>query len=194
MGFLSVLSFAHKLAAERLKPGGIAIDATAGTGADTLFLARTAGLRGRVFAFDIQEEALDLTRRRLAKEDGLAEVTLVHGSHDRMKSLIPAFYHGKASVVMFNLGYLPSESSDKTVITSPDSTLPALEAALEMLAPGGVITVVLYPGHDGGSREAAAVETWASSLPQRSAQAVMYRGIQRPDAPYLIALERKKTL
>ncbi|KKO53550.1 class I SAM-dependent methyltransferase [Paenibacillus sp. DMB20] len=194
MGFLSVLSFAHKLAAERLKPGGIAIDATAGTGADTLFLARTAGNRGRVFAFDIQEEALALTRQRLAKEDMLAEVTLFHGSHDRMKSLIPASYQGKASVVMFNLGYLPSETSDKTVITSPDSTIPALEAALEMLAPGGVITIVLYPGHDGGSLEAAAVEAWASSLPQRSAQAVMYRGIQRPDAPYLIALERKKTL
>ena len=32
MGFLSVLSFAHKLVSERLRPGDIALDATAGTG------------------------------------------------------------------------------------------------------------------------------------------------------------------
>ncbi|WP_106766640.1 class I SAM-dependent methyltransferase [Paenibacillus faecalis] len=196
MGFLSVLSFAHKLAAQRLQPGGIAIDATAGTGADTLFLAKTAGPRGRVFAFDIQKEALALTRQRLEKEpdETLAPISLHLGSHSLMKSTIPAEYHGKISVIMFNLGYLPTEQSDKQVITQTESTLTALEAALDLLLPGGVITVVLYPGHEGGSQEAAAVEAWASALPPRAAQAIMYRGIQRSDAPYLIALERKKRL
>ncbi|SMF74637.1 Predicted S-adenosylmethionine-dependent methyltransferase involved in cell envelope biogenesis [Paenibacillus uliginis N3/975] len=196
MGFLSVLSYAHKLATERLQPGGIAIDATAGTGADTLFLAKTTGPRGRVFAFDIQEEALTLTRQRFTKEpaEQLAEVSLHLASHSLMKSSIPAEYHGKVSVIMFNLGYLPADRSDKQIITLPESTLSALESSLEMLAPGGVVTVVLYPGHEGGRQEAAAVEDWASALSPRTAQAIMYRGIQRPDAPYLIALERKKTL
>lgn len=60
MGFLSVLSFAHKLIAERLPPGGRAIDATVGTGADTLFLAKAAGPRGGVYGFDIQPQALAL--------------------------------------------------------------------------------------------------------------------------------------
>lgn len=196
MGFLSVLSYAHKLAVERLQPGGIAIDATAGTGADTLFLAKTAGPRGRVFAFDIQEEALALTRQRLTKEsqDRLAQVSLHLDSHSSMKNSIPAEYHGKVSVIMFNLGYLPVDQSDKHIITLPESTLLALETSLELLAPGGVVTIVLYPGHEGGGQEAAAVEAWASALSQRTAQAIVYRGIQRPDAPYLIALERKKTL
>lgn len=60
MGFLSVLSFAHKLTAERLSTGGLAIDATVGTGADTLFLAKAAGPRGGVYGFDIQPQALAL--------------------------------------------------------------------------------------------------------------------------------------
>lgn len=196
MGFLSVLSFAHKLVAERLQPGGLAIDATAGTGADTLFLARTAGARGRVFAFDIQEEALQMTRQRLAGEAAgrLADVSLILGSHDKMRKHIPPACHGRIAAVMFNLGYLPSPTSDKGVITSPGSTVPALDAALELLAPGGIISVVVYPGHEGGSCEAEAVEAWASSLPRTAAQAVMYRGLQRHDAPYLIALERRKTV
>lgn len=60
MGFMSVLSFAHKLTAERLAPGGRAIDATVGTGSDTLFLAKAAGPRGGVYGFDIQHAALAL--------------------------------------------------------------------------------------------------------------------------------------
>lgn len=196
MGFLSVLSFAHKLAEGRLHAGGFAVDATAGTGADTLFLAKLAGPRGQVFAFDIQEEALELTERRLSKASGerLANVSLYQDSHSNMKESIPVEYHGKISVIMFNLGYLPSEQADKHIITMTDSTLLALESSLELLAPGGVVTIVLYPGHEGGEQEAAAVEAWASALPQRTAQAIVYRGIQRPNAPYLIALERKKPL
>lgn len=45
MGFLSVLSFAHKQIEGRLAPGDIAVDATVGTGADTAFLAKAAGLK-----------------------------------------------------------------------------------------------------------------------------------------------------
>lgn len=196
MGFLSVLSYAHKLVEGRLHSGGIAVDATAGTGADTLFLAKTAGPRGQVFAFDIQEEALKLTRERLSKDpsDRLAEVSLYQESHANMKSCIPNEYHGKVSVIMFNLGYLPSEQADKHIITLTDTTISALEASLDILAPGGIVTIVLYPGHEGGGQEAAAVESWASALSIRTAQAIIYRGIQRPNAPYLIALERKKPL
>ncbi|NMO96096.1 class I SAM-dependent methyltransferase [Paenibacillus lemnae] len=196
MGFLSVLSFAHKLVTERLAPGGIAIDATAGTGADTLFLAQKAGRSGKVFAFDIQEQALSITQERLAKAgtEPLAEVKLVHSSHAGMNDIIPASVHGKISAIMFNLGYLPAEGADKELITSPASTLPALDTALELLAPGGVITIVVYPGHPGGDQEARAVEEWCSSLSPLQAQTVMYRGLQRSEAPYLIAIERKKPL
>lgn len=196
MGFLSVLSFAHKLVSERLRPSDIAVDATAGTGADTLFLAKVTGIKGHVHAFDIQKQALVLTRNRLDKESPgtIAEVTLHHQSHALMKYCIPEHDHGRVGAIMFNLGYLPVDSSEKQIMTETASTLEALEVAIELLRPGGVITIVLYPGHRGGDAEADAVQAWAAKLPQRIVQTILYRGLQRAEAPYLIALERRKTL
>lgn len=193
MGFMSVLSFAHKLIGERLQPGERAIDATAGTGQDTLFLARACGRRGRVYAFDIQAEALSLARRRLEKEQDsrLAEVTLLERSHAEMEEALPADLHGRVGAVMFNLGYLPAEGADASVITLTQTTLTALEASLRLLRPKGIVTIVLYPGHQGGDEEADAVEKWASTLPPSAGQAIVYRQIQRPGAPYLIAVEKK---
>lgn len=196
MGFLSVLSFAHKLVAERLHPGDIALDATAGTGADTLYLAKCTGSKGKVYAFDIQEQALQLTRERLDKEPPgtLAEVSLLLQSHSLMRECVPEMEHGRMGAIMFNLGYLPSDSSDKRIMTETASTLTALEAAIELLRPGGIITIVLYPGHRGGDAEADAVQAWAGELPQHKVQTILYRGLQRSEAPYLIALERKKPI
>ncbi|WP_410769914.1 class I SAM-dependent methyltransferase [Fontibacillus sp. BL9] len=193
MGFLSVLSFAHKLAGERLQPGDIAVDATAGTGADTLFLAKACGPRGRVYAFDIQSEALALTRARLEKEISgtLSNVTLLQRSHAEMESALPLNIHGKLGAVMFNLGYLPADGVDKAVITNTESTLKALNEAVGLLKPRGILTVVLYPGHPGGDEEAAAVEAWAASLPQSAGQSILYRQPQKPASPYLIAFDKK---
>jgi hypothetical protein len=105
-----------------------------------------------VYAFDIQEQALQLTRDRLDKEPPgtLAEVTLHHQSHALMGECVPKYEHGRMGAIMFNLGYLPADSSDKRIMTETASTLTALEAAIELLRPGGIITIVLYPGHKGG--------------------------------------------
>ncbi|HEY4391312.1 MAG TPA: class I SAM-dependent methyltransferase [Paenibacillus sp.] len=193
MGFLSVLSYAHKLVADRLQPGDAAIDATAGTGADTLFLARACGCRGQVFAFDIQAEALRLTQERLDRESGdeLAQVTLLQRSHAEMKEQLPEAVHGQIGAVMFNLGYLPVEEADQSLITLPESTITALETAVSLIRPRGIVTVVLYPGHPGGDQEAETVHAWAANLPSSIGQTILYRQIQRPHAPYLIAIEKK---
>jgi tRNA1(Val) A37 N6-methylase TrmN6 len=193
MGFLSVLSYAHQLVAARVQPGDTAVDATVGTGADTLFLAKAADKRGRVYGFDIQQEALQLARRRLEENtsSSLAEVSLLLQGHEQMKEALPANLHGKVAAVMFNLGYLPSEGADPSVITHTDSTLAALEAALQLLRPRGILTVVLYPGHAGGSEEAEAVLQWASALPVSIGQSIIYRQLQRDTSPYLVAVEKK---
>lgn len=193
MGFQSVLSFAHRLISERLQPGESAVDATAGTGADTLFLAGICGARGHVYAFDIQPEALQLTQARLDKETALrlSPVTLLLESHANMRSALPAETYGRISAVMFNLGYLPASGADQAVITSPHSTIPALDQALELLRPRGILTAVLYPGHPGGREEAEMVEGWAAAMPQGRGQALMYRQPQKPDSPYLRLKESK---
>lgn len=193
MGFLSVLSFAHKQILERLRAGEAAIDATVGTGADTVFLAKAAGAKGRVYGFDIQEHALSLAEERLSREPAgsLASVSLFLQSHALMKDCIPPEEHGCIGAVMFNLGYLPAQLADKHIITETESTLQALDSALSLLRPKGIVTIVLYPGHAGGEAEAGAVTAWAAELPQ-DYQSVIYRQLQRSDAPYVIAVEKKR--
>lgn len=143
MGFMSVLSFAHKLISERLILGDRAIDATVGTGADTLFLAKTTGARGEVYGFDIQAAALKLAeeRLRLAREETplLSAVTLLERSHAEMAEAVPGNWPGTVGAVMFNLGYLPSSDADKNIITEPDSSIAALEASLQLLRPGELL-------------------------------------------------------
>ncbi|WP_424767178.1 class I SAM-dependent methyltransferase [Paenibacillus sp. sgz302251] len=193
MGFLSVLSMAHKWIAERTMPGDTVIDATAGTGVDTLALAELVGAKGMVYAFDIQQEALDRTSERLssiADSSKLPAVRLMLDNHTRMAEAVDAAAVGQTAAIMFNLGYLPG-GNDLSVITEPGTTIAALHAAVDLLRPGGIVTCVLYPGHPGGAEEAAAVEAWAAQLPQALAQAVTYRQSQRPNAPYLVAVEKR---
>lgn len=215
MGFPSVLSEAQRYAAARINSGDIVIDATAGNGVDTLFLARTAGAGGLVYAFDIQAEAIEHTRNRLAAaannrsgdapsandppgknrrardpdKSDLAPVTLLHDSHEHMAERIDPAHRGRIAAVMFNLGYLPG--ADQTLVTQTATTLAALEAALALLRIGGVLTIVVYPGHEGGDREAEAVEQWAANVPSSLAQSVLYRFPQKTSAPYLLALVKK---
>ncbi|WP_373230108.1 class I SAM-dependent methyltransferase [Cohnella sp.] len=183
------MSQAQRWIIERIKPGDIVVDATAGNGADTLFLAQLAGAEGKVYAFDIQSSAIENTRQRLnsvSETEGLAPVDLLHTSHENMASGIPVEHHGQISVIMFNLGYLPGASHD--IITKSSTTLSALKTAVLLLRSGGLLTIVVYPGHEGGDQEANAVYAWASDISPSLAQTIVYRFPQKPTAPYLIAL------
>lgn len=177
---------AHREVAAVLRVGELAVDATAGNGHDTVFLAERVGPTGRVLAFDIQAAAIEATRARLAAA-GLAErVGLVLGSHgDLAQHVAP----GGVAAVMFNLGYFPG--GDHAVITRTADTLRALGAAVAALRPGGILTVVCYPGHPGGEEESAAVVDWAESLdPGCFAVAVHRRGATLKPAPFLVKATR----
>lgn len=192
MGFLSVLSMAHKWIAERTLPGDIVIDATAGGGTDSLTLAQLVGANGHLYAFDIQQDALDRTSERLdssVQKNQLPRVELLLDNHARMAEAIDPTVHGSVAAIMFNLGYLPG--GDETLITQSPTTIAALNAALTLLRPGGIVTCVLYPGHPGGADEAANVEAWAAQLSGSAYTSVLYRRTQRQAAPYLIAVEKK---
>ncbi len=152
----------HRLLSERLRPGEVAIDATAGNGHDTRFLAQTVGPAGRVYAFDLQETAIEKTRQRL-EVAGCKNVLFYQANHTTMTSEILAEDQGQIAAVVFNLGYLPG--SDKTSITQTLSTCAAITQGLRILKPGGVMTVLAYPGHPGGLEEAQAVECLLQTLP-----------------------------
>ncbi|MCK8515742.1 class I SAM-dependent methyltransferase [Methylonatrum kenyense] len=155
---ISLVRLAQESIAEVLGTGDHAVDATAGNGHDTLFLAQTVGPAGRVTAFDIQPVALDATRRRLQEQDLLAPVRLVAAGHETMEEHIKA----PIRAAMFNLGYLPG--GDKTVTTRTDTSLRGLDAACRLLAPGGRISVMVYTGHPGGGEEHDAVLAFLKEL------------------------------
>ena len=156
------VEWSHELLASRVSAGAWVVDATAGNGNDTLLLARLAGSGGRVFAIDVQAAALDATRARLLEAGVLDRCTLILGGHERMNALLPIEACGKLAAVMFNLGWLPG--FDKSCITRSASTCAALASAIEWLQPGGLVTLVAYPNHEGGGEEARAVSEMIFAL------------------------------
>jgi predicted methyltransferase len=162
---------------DRLSDGDIVVDATMGNGYDTLFLTQCVSPGGHVFAFDVQEAALAETRKRVAA--GLT--TLIHAGHEMMRAHLPEALHGKISAIMFNLGYLPG--TDKTLITRTETTMSAVREALELLKPNGVLTVVVYPGHEGGADEGRSIEAWAVTLDSRRFEVQHLRPVNRAASP-----------
>ena len=146
-----------------LHAGDWAIDATAGNGYDTLFLAQSVAPGGRVFAIDRQEVAIATTAGRLEEQGLLDTVTLIKGDHARMRDYLACGMRGSVSLICFNLGYLPG--GDHGITTRPESTLPALHEALLMLKPEGALSVLAYRGHDGAMDEVEAVERFFHNLP-----------------------------
>jgi predicted methyltransferase len=161
---VSLVALAHQAVAAVLAPGDIAIDATVGNGHDTLFLAQQVGINGKVYGFDIQEAALDSAWQRLLAAGETAQVALYHAGHEAMAVLLPETVAGRVRAVMFNLGYLPGGDKQRTTGTS--TTLAAVQAALSLLAPGGVISLLAYTGHPGGREETEQLKAWLAYLPR----------------------------
>ena len=68
-----------------------------------------------------------------------------------LKESIPFEYHGKITGAIFNLGYLPG--GDKTIVTKPETTISAIEQLFTIMAPEGIIVLVIYHGHPEGAVE-----------------------------------------
>lgn len=149
----------HLLLRQLVRPGDRVVDATCGNGKDTLLLAELVGENGFVFAFDIQEAALERSAARLAEAGLGSRVTLLAAGHEELARLVTT----PVAAVVFNLGWLPG--GNRELITRSETTVPALESALRLLHAGAVLTITCYPGHDGGDAETAAVLAWAAALP-----------------------------
>jgi len=98
-----------------------------------------------------------------------------------MREKLPAELHGQIAAIMFNLGYLPG--SDKTCITRTETTLAALQQAVELVRPGGIVTLAVYPGHEGGAEESREIAKWAAQLDPRRFEVQHLRPVNRSAAP-----------
>jgi ubiquinone/menaquinone biosynthesis C-methylase UbiE len=180
-------ALAHGLLEKIIREGDAVVDATAGNGHDTLFLARCVGESGVVHAFDILPKALEAAAARIQEAGFSRRVRFVNESHALLAKHLT---DNMISVVMFNLGYLPG--GDHAVTTAGPDTLAALDAATRVLKSGGVLSVVCYPGHDGGADEAAAVTRWMERLPENGWRLARYQaiGTRKPSPFLLIATKR----
>lgn len=145
---------AHLLMYQSLNSGDWALDATVGNGRDALLLAKSVWRSGRVFGFGVQAAAIAETAKRV--EDH-SQVTLFQAGHETLAAYLPK--DGQLAGALFNLGYLPG--GPREIMTRANTTIAALGQALARLKIGGLLTLVLYPGHCGGDIEAAAVQALA---------------------------------
>ena len=161
--------FAHRYWAASLKAGDTVVDATTGNGQDAAYLAEVlsdAG-GGTLLCIDVQCLALERSRERLRatlekrgwvissavaeawdarRTDGAKlSVQWLHGDH---ALLLETMSTGSASLIVFNLGYLPG--GDRGVTTLAATTVRALQAAERVCTAGGCVSVTIYPGHTEG--------------------------------------------
>ena len=170
---------------EHLGEGEVAVDFTMGNGNDTLFLSKTVGKSGRVYAFDIQQEALISTERHLKDSGADENYTLICASHHLVKDYVKE----PIKAGMFNLGYLP-RSGRKAVTTMRETTMAAVEAAIELLLPDGVLIVAIYPGHEEGRLEGEMLREYFSTLSRFKICASEFRILNSPTSPYFFLIEK----
>ena len=143
-----------------LKPGDTAVDATMGNGHDTLMLCELVGENGHVYAFDVQQQALENTRKLLTDSGCIGRAQLILDGHEHMCSYLSEC---SADAVVFNLGWLPG--SDKLIRTHWATTQQAVMQALDIIKPGGICVICVYPGHDEGAEELSKLAEMMADLP-----------------------------
>lgn len=154
----SITTIVKNTISEYLSNGNIAVDLTAGNGNDTCFLAAQVGDEGRVYAFDIQAIAIEKTKKLIENNGYTDRVILINDGHENLSKYIK----GHINVAMVNLGYLPC--GDKNIITQPNTTIKGIKDVLELLVVGGVMSVVIYYGHEGGELEKEKVQAFLDNL------------------------------
>ncbi len=185
------LRSARYLAADILQkavlPGDAVVDATMGNGHDTLFLCNLVGETGRVYAFDVQAQAVENTKKRLEEAGVLSRAALFCLGHQHMAEKV----RSPISAAVFNLGWLPG--GDHTVTTHWETTRQAVESALSLLKPLGVLVICAYPGHSEGSRERTALVDYLSALPPQRFNALHQRFLNAgPGAPECFAVQKQQ--
>lgn len=154
-----------------------AVDGTLGNGYDTDFLAEHFE---RVYSFDIQRSAVEKYIKK-AKDN----TVVIHDSHDKILQYI----NEPVDCFIYNLGFLPG--GDKSITTEAESTLKSINAALQLLSPGGIVAISIYCGHENGKIEREHLLEVASNLSKHKYGVMLHSFLNRSkDAPLLLIIER----
>ncbi|ULJ68487.1 methyltransferase domain-containing protein [Wielerella bovis] len=182
----TALNLIHDLLRRHVRTGDCVLDGTAGNGNDTLLLAQLVGDSGCVYAFDIQEQAIQNTAARLQQHGVQHRAKLILAGHERANEFISQ----TLAAAVFNLGYLPH--GNPNITTQPENSIAAFQAALSLLKPRGLLLAALYHGHEQGKPETAAVLDFATQLPYAEYRVAKYEFINQDNCPPIfLAIEKR---
>lgn len=184
----SALDIAHKMIKLAVKPGDLCIDATAGNGHDTEFLCSLVGEGGKVIAMDIQQDAVNNTKARLSEAGFESRAEVFYMSHSDMDSVAKP---ESADCIVFNFGWLPG--GDHNVFTRAETSVPAIEKALSVIKPGGLLVLCVYYGRNNGYSERDAIVDYVTNLPSRYYAVMKCDFLNRKnDPPFPIFIVKEK--
>ncbi len=179
----NALKLSHEHIKEHIKLGDTVVDATMGRGRDTLLLASIVGECGKVYAFDIQEEALSSTSALLF-DNNIKNTELILDSHENIKNYVKS-----AKAVIFNLGFLPG--GDHTIFSRGETSIKAIKAALDILEDGGFISICSYYGGDTGFSEKDTLLDFFKNLDQNKYTVMLHSFYNRKGCPPLFIIIEK---
>lgn len=178
----SIIDYVHKYMKDHKVMNGIYVDATCGNGHDTLFLAEMLEGKGCIYALDIQEQAIENTKKRTSK---YTNISYHKSGHEYLDKIVP----GKIDGILYNLGYLPG--GDKSLITKGDTTVESLKKGITLLKPGGIIGIVVYRDHPGGKEEETILLDYLYHLDANRVQVLHLEFLNKGDkGPYGLIIEK----
>jgi tRNA G37 N-methylase Trm5 len=175
----ALLHLNHTLIQSLIHKEDVVVDMTCGNGYDTEFLAKFAK---HVYAFDVQIQALNQTKQRLAS---FTNITYVHDSFEHVLN-----YISHAQLYIFNLGYLPG--GNKTLTTQKEITLKTLKLLHSNIMKNSHLILVVYIGHDEGMREYLAIKTYL--INQIQYQVYETHALHHAFAPIMIWIQKKDSI
>ena len=176
----NALKLSHEYIKSHLKKDDVAVDATMGRGRDTLLLCQ---LCRKVYAFDIQEEALKSTGK-LLEENSCTNAQLILDSHHNLKNYVQS-----AGCVVFNFGFLPG--GDHSIFSHGDTSIKAIAAALDIITEDGFVSICSYYGGDTGFEERDALLDYLSALDAKKYTVMLHSFHNRPNCPPLFIVIEK---
>ena len=147
---------------QQVQEGDFCIDATMGNGNDTLLLSQLCGESGKVLAFDIQEQALTATQKRLNAGHVPENYRLLLESHANMAEYATP---DSVSCIVFNFGYLPG--GDHSLATRGKTSIQALT----------------HSGGDSGFEERDQILDWLKNLDPHQYLVIKSEYYNRPNNP-----------
>lgn len=178
-----ITEFCHHFLQMHVCENDRCIDATAGNGYDTEFLCKLVGPEGKVYAFDIQEDALNHTKERLHSAGIIDRAVLIHAGHEQMKEYVQE----EVGAVVFNFGYLPG--GDHTIATKADTSIQAIKQGMDLLRVGGIMSLCIYSGGDTGFDEREQILTFLKQLDAKKWLVIAseyYNRSNHPPMPVLV--------